>query len=266
MDSSEQYRLTAPLSLLWRPGGALQVGLDASGAVVLPGAPEGADLALRALRSARTLAEVSRLAPLVPRAWIAEAVTTLAALGLVAALSSTRAPTLTVAGDGVLAHAVASLLTAEGRPVVAAPDVPPDPHLTDLVVVCASTAEPDRVDLRELAGHPHLVVRAEPERVVVGPFVVPGAGYACVTCTDLVRRDLDRDWPHLLAQLCRSRHTATPQQTAWASALVSAQLTAWLGGRTPEASGATWELDAHRGQVGVRHWPRHPDCGCALVG
>lgn len=266
MESLERYRLTAPVSLLWRPAGALQVGLDAAGAVLLPRAPEGADIALRALRSARTIAEVARIAPLVPRAWIAEAVDTLAALGLVTRLSTTRGATVTVVGDGVLAHAVASLLTAEGRTLTTTSALPPDPHAADLVVVCPSTAEPDRVDLRELAGVPHLVVRAEPERAVVGPFMTPGSGYACVTCTDLVRRDLDRDWPHLLAQLCRSRHTASPQQTAWASALVSAQLTAWLAGRTPEASGATWELDAHSGGVGVRRWPRHPDCGCGLVG
>ncbi len=111
----------------------------------------------------------------------------------------------------------------------------------------------------------HLVVRAEPERVVVGPFVVPGSG-RLRPCTDLVRRDLDRDWPHLLAQLCRSRHTPAPRQAAWAAALASAQLAAWLAGRTPEASGATWELDAHTGGVGVTRWPRHPDCGCGAVG
>jgi len=176
-----------------------------------------------------------------------------------------RRATVAVVGEGVLADTVARLLEAEGRQLIVTAGLTSEAQSADLVVACASTVEPDRVDVRELAGLPHLILRAEPERAVVGPFVAPGAGYACVTCTDLVRRDLDRDWPHLLAQLCRTRHTATPQQVAWASALASAQLTAWLVGRTPEASGATWELDAHSGQVGVRRWPRHPDCGCALI-
>lgn len=264
-----RYRFTVPMSVLWRPGGSLQVGLDAAGAVLLPAAPDGADLALRALRVPRTLGEIARIVPGVPGGWIAEAVAALCAAGVVRDVTAAAPVSIVVRGDGALAHAVTGLLTSEGRSVIAQSgpqhhDAAPE----SLVIVCPDTAEPDRVDARELAvsGLAHLIVRAEPERTVVGPFVTPGGGHACLTCTDLVRRDLDRAWPHLLAQLCRSQHTATPQQAAWASALASAQVTAWLAGRTPEASGITWELDAHTGQVGVRRWPRHPDCGCALTG
>ncbi|MFT3877887.1 MAG: hypothetical protein QM708_15920 [Propioniciclava sp.] len=266
---TDRYRLSSPVSLLWRPHGALQVGLDTSLAVLLPGAPDGADVALRALRTSRTVTEVAHLAPAVPLPWIREALATLAALGIVTTATDPPAslPTIMVVGDGALAHAVAGLLRDEQRAVTVASMTPHHPRPDELIVLCTDTAEPDRVDVRDLtaSGTTHLIVRAEPERAVVGPFVSAGSGHACLTCTDLVRRDLDRAWPHLLAQLCRTRHTATPQQCAWAAALASAQVAAWVGGRTPEASGTTWEMDARTGQIGVRRWPRHPDCGCALT-
>lgn len=256
--------LTRPLCVLWRTDDDLQLGLDADESVVLPDVPPGTDAALRALRTPRTRLEVARMVPMLPRHTLDRVLTTLVGAGLLAPVGPPRPIPVTVLGSGPLAGAVADLLEREGAQVRAGVRVPADPGV---VVVCGATAEPDRVLTRDLtaAELAHLVVRAEPERAVVGPFVVPGRT-ACVGCTDLVRRDLDDGWPHLLAQLCRSEHIPAPRQAAWAAALASAQLHAWHAGRTPESVGATHELDAHTGTVGARRWPRHPDCGCALAG
>ena len=262
--STPMFSLARPLSVLVRPDDSLQLGLDAEGGLVFPDVPPGADAAVRALRQPRTLLEVSRLVPALPRGWLDGLVETLLDAGALRRVEPAAAPAVLVLGGGPLSDQAARLLAAEGWAVrdgvsgAVGGDVP--------VLVCAATAEPDRVLTRDLtaSGQAHLVVRAEPERAVVGPFVVPGRA-ACVGCTDLVRRDLDAGFPHLLAQLCRSEHTPAPRQAAWAAAVASAQLEAWRAGRTPEALGATLELDAHTGGYGVRAWPRHPDCGCAMA-
>lgn len=258
-----RYRFTHPVSVLSRPGGALQVGLDAERGLLLADAPPCADAALRAFRTARTPLEVAHLVPGVDEQWLAGAIALLRRHGLLVAHPDAPVAAVRVVGAGVLADAVAAAVGGEHRLVDAdRRDEPPARGV--LTVVCPGTVEPDRVRLRELvdAGATHLVARAEPERAVVGPFVTRGS--ACVACTDLVRRDLDRDWPHLLAQLCRAAHTPTRAQAAWVASLVTAQASAWAAGRTPEASGATLELDV-AGTLGARSWPRHPDCACVLA-
>lgn len=261
--SATPLSFVTPLSVLWRPGGALQVGLDASAGALLPAAPPHADVALRALRAPRTPFEIGQLVPDAASGWLHATLDELSRRGLVGAPPPAR-PVVGVLGRGVLADAVIDLLAADGFGVA----TPPHPGATEasVWVVCPTTAEPDRVLIRELDAlqASHLVVRAEPERAVVGPFVAAG-GSPCVTCTDLLRRDLDGDWPHLLAQLCRAPHTATRLQATWAAATAVAQLTAWASGMPPETLGATIELEASSGAVGARRWPVHPDCGCLLA-
>lgn len=262
--TSPRLSLTRPLCVLWRADGRLQLGLDADHALVLADAPPGLDAALRALRTPRTPLEVARLVPMLPRSTLDRVLDDLVASGHVAVTTPRRPRTVTVLGSGPLAFAVADLLGLEGHDVRAGVRATTDAH--GVVLVCPATAEPDRVLTRDLtaSGLPHLVVRVEPERAVVGPFVVPGRT-PCVACTDLVRRELDADWPHLLAQLCRSEHVPGPRQVAWASAMAAAQLATWHDGGPPESSGTTLELDGHTGVFGVRRWPRHPDCGCQLA-
>ena len=253
--------LTRPLTVLTRPDDSVQVGLDTDGSLLIPSAPPGAAAAVRSLRQPRTLLEVSRLFPAVPAGWLEDLVVTLEDVGLLVRVATPPVPAVSVLGTGAVRDQVARILADEGWSVGGRADRVEGA----VVVVCPHTAEPDRVLTRDLAasGLPHLVVRSEPERAVVGPFVLPGTG-ACVGCTDLVRRDLDPAFPHLLAQLCRSEHTPAPRQAAWAAAMASAQLAAWRAGHRPDAVGTTLELDAHSGAVGTRRWPRHPDCGCAL--
>ena len=256
--------LTRPLCVLWRPDGRLQLGLDCEDGQVLADVPAGTDAALRAFRSPRTPLEVSRLVPLVPREDLDRVLGALLDRGLLAPEPAGHAGTATVLGTGPLAERVAELLAGEGMSVRTGTRAATD--AVGLVVVCTATVEPDRVLTRDLtaAGIPHLVVRAEPERAVVGPFVVPGRT-ACVHCSDLVRRELDPGWPHLLAQLCRSEHLPAPRQAAWAAAMAAAQVACWRSGQVPETGGTTLELDAHTGALGARRWPRHPDCGCVLA-
>lgn len=265
--AATRYHLAAPVSVLWRPDGALQVGLDAEGALVLPGAPPGADTAVRALRRPRTLLEVSRIVPSTPVEWIRAALDALCRGGVATATDAVPAPVpgpvAVVLGGGVLADAVSEVLVAEGLAVRVEGAVPPPG--AGPVVVCPSTIEAERAGIRDLwaSGRPHLVVRAEPERAVVGPFVRPGL--PCLTCSDLVRRAVDPAWPHLLAQLCRTQHTPSPTQAAWCASLASAQLRTWAAGDDPETSGTTLELDTRTGRLGLRRWPPHPDCACTLA-
>lgn len=256
-----RYRLSAPLTIVWRSAGHLQVGLDADGALLLGGAPPGADAALRLLRTARSMAELERLLPEAIGAWLSSSLPALVASGLVTEVTgSGERSRVALHGDGILGAEVRAMLDAEGLDVV-------DLDWEDWapVLVCSDTIEPDRAvtgRLRELR-RPHMVVRAEPERTVVGPFVLPGT--PCVTCTDLARRDVDDAWPHLLAQLCRARHTPSPAQTAWAASVAVAQMRAWLGGATPTTAGATLELETGNGRLGTRVWPRHARCPCQPV-
>jgi len=260
-------RLTEPLTVIWRDEEVLQLGLDSRHALVLRGAPPHADIALRALRSWRTPAEVSDLTG-VDRVWLDALLSDLHERGLVAHTRDDT-PEVPVVGTGRVAGAIARLLTRDGsvravvRPVVSDAFLEPS---TSPVVVCPATIEPDRVLTRALvaAGRPHLIVRAEPERAVGGPFVVPGH-FACARCVDLVRRAHDDRWPHLLAQLCRMECTPTPALSAWASATATAQILGWTAGGAPETLGAPLELDAVSHELTARRWPTHRDCGCTLV-
>jgi bacteriocin biosynthesis cyclodehydratase domain-containing protein len=123
--------------------------------------------------------------------------------------------------------------------------------------------EVDRLIAADLlrADQPHLVVRSAGEAVIVGPLVLPGRT-ACMSCTDLARRDADPAWPALLDQLTRLRLPATDVLTTWAACLATTQALAFLRGGTPEASGATIELSEHDLVTRWRTWAAHPGCGC----
>lgn len=252
------YRLRADVSILHRPDGAVQVGLDVTDQACLPDAPPGAAALLAGLRGGVTQADLERARGAVPRAWLRTAVTTLLDAGLIVTTVPRPQP-LVIVGDGPVAR---TLAWAAGAAAVSVPagEWAPEDSPGRLVLLCAETVEPDRVLTRALAraGRPHLVIRIEPERTVVGPFVAPGT--PCLTCTDLVRRDLDPDWPHLLLQLCRTRSRPGPGQAAWAAGTALAQVAAWAGGDQPDTLGATLELSAADGGLGARRWPLRPDC------
>lgn len=283
------FRMAHPLSSLRRPSGALHLGLDTDAAALVPSAPDGAETALGAFRVWRTIAEAARLGGVDAR-WLAGVVHDLVARGtLVAHDPDIPLPRVTVLGGGPLARQILTMLAestagplraAELPPFVsevpAHPPSSPEPRIqvfdhwrdavtpsTHLVVVAARTVEPDRTvtDFLRREGTPHVVARIEPERAVVGPFVIPGLS-PCQRCLDLRRCDIDPDWPMLLAQQCRTWQPSTELAAAWAASTVTAQCLGWLQRNLSPPLGTTMELPSDSWRPETRAWPAHARCGC----
>jgi hypothetical protein len=166
---------------------------------------------------------------------------------------------------GVLADRAAGLAAALAGPARVVPLAhwsKPETPPVDLTVVVADGPEADRLITDQLLRHdqPHLLVRSLGDTAWVGPLVVPGRT-SCVRCADLTRRDADPAWPMVLAQLRRLRLAVPDLLTGWAASVAAAQALAFLGGRVPEAAGATLELTADL-RTQLRAWPAHRDCGC----
>lgn len=260
---STLLRFASPVTVAMRSPTDVQVGLDAAVSLILPDAPADADRAVRAFSTWCTPGGAAAAAPAVDPGWIDQAVDALEAAGLLVA-SPARTDAVTLLGSGPLGPACAATVTASGIAVCTPSDTHPDACPPGRpVLVVGETVEPDRTLLRGLveARLPHLVVRCEPERTVVGPFVDPGRS-ACSRCVDLVRRDHDRRWPYLLTQLCRLRVVPDDGAVAWAAATAAAQLRAWFASGAPDTLGTTLELDHQSWTLGARRWPRHPHCGC----
>jgi hypothetical protein len=138
----------------------------------------------------------------------------------------------------------------------------PETLRVDLTVVVADGPEVDRVITDHLLRHdqPHLLVRSPGDAAWVGPLVLPGQT-SCVRCADLTRRDADPEWPLVLSQLSRLTLPVSDLLTGWAAAVTAAQALTFLGGRVPEAAGATLELTGDL-RTELRAWPAHRECGC----
>lgn len=132
-----------------------------------------------------------------------------------------------------------------------------------------TTGEPLRAAVDALARDdlPHLLVALHPDRVRIGPFVVPGRT-ACLRCLDAHAADRD---PHRGAVLMRLEAERAqdalpasydPALASLALAWAVRDLTRFLDGEKP----ATWSTTVVVGvDLGVEHrrWLRHPGCGCA---
>ncbi|WP_024795482.1 hypothetical protein [Tomitella biformata] len=137
--------------------------------------------------------------------------------------------------------------------------------LTDRIV-------PEPGMLRELHSRaiPHLSVRLRDGVGVLGPLVLPGTT-SCLRCADLYRRDLDPDWPLLLAQqlgrtgnACRATLLATVglAMTELARILTPGSNSPHLAQGQPVTLNTTIEVDLRTPSLATRHWPRHPLCRC----
>lgn len=255
---TSRLRLRSDVSILRLPDGGIQIGLDVETPVVLPDAPPHAEAALMGLRRGLTAHEFADVVPGLPHSWARITLATLTHQGLTTPWHHDQ-PSAVIVGSGAVADAVAATLEP-GTPLVAPHSWRPESHPGKLVLVCPETPEPDRVLTRELtiSGRTHLVLHAEPERAIVGPLVTPDS--ACLTCTDLIRRDLDPAWPHLLLQLCRTTAVPHPSQTAWIAGMAAAQVRAWSAGFVPDTWGTTIELSRADGSLGTRSWARRLDC------
>jgi hypothetical protein len=253
-------RLARPLLSAWREPGVLHLGFDGR-SFVLKGVPEQLRQAIDLLVEPRTVAELAASLPGLEPAWLDWLCEHLSTAGLLTS-STGRAPTpVQVFGKGHLAAATFAMLRAAGlRPqhFIAGDPLPQGA----LVVVATATAEPDRTLLNGLAeaGLEHLVVRVEPSRAVVGPFVDPSLG-PCVRCDDLARAQLDRGWPMLLVQLCRTEVQPDPGLASWAAATATAQVRSRLAGLPSELAGRSLELGLEDFRLRSRSWPVQPACG-----
>lgn len=138
----------------------------------------------------------------------------------------------------------------------------PEEPVTALTVIAYDRLECDRAitDTLVRSDHPHLLIRPQPDGIVVGPLVVPGRT-CCTRCMDLVRAR-DSAWPTLLLQLCRTEWRPPNELVRWAAATAVLQVRAWLNDSLPETWGSTLEVRTGTWRIEQRVWPHHPDCGC----
>ncbi len=102
----------------------------------------------------------------------------------------------------------------------------------------------------------HVPVVVGDQRIVVGPWTVPGAS-ACPRCADLA--DPDAAVPHGLPPIRSVPAAAVAQTVAHVAVLVNLAAL----GLADVGSGASIALDT--GALSVERWGRHPDCGCRAL-
>jgi bacteriocin biosynthesis cyclodehydratase domain-containing protein len=261
------WRLVHPAVLTWRGPHTLQIGLQPP-ITLLEGVPARIADALALLAEPHTKADlVGRLPDLAP-AWIDWLCAHLSSTGFLIDAPPSPAAEVVVLGQGQLAR---SLTASLGEVGILAQRRPPGPmaghYGQHLVILADAQVEPDRALTTQLTSSatPHLVVRLEPSRAVVGPLVVPGQT-ACVRCDDLGRCHLDSHWPMVLAQLCSTSTTPDPGLLGWAVATALAQVRAWLARAEPESLGRCLELGLADFRLRSRTWPAQPACGCSTAG
>lgn len=112
---------------------------------------------------------------------------------------------------------------------------------------------------------PHLAVRVQDGRAIVGPLVLPGRT-GCLRCVDLHRSDRDPCWPRLAAQLAGRPTSASHAGASVAAGVATEQVLGLLAGSgRPAAIGASLELDPLSGRLVREPWPAHPACGCGAA-
>jgi bacteriocin biosynthesis cyclodehydratase domain-containing protein len=108
---------------------------------------------------------------------------------------------------------------------------------------------------------PHLSVIFGDDSVTIGPLVEPGAT-ACLYCLEHYRRDADASWPAIASQLWgRRARSETPLTSIEVAARVARLVLRRLDGERATAATSV-RLDASTGEVAIRTWLPHPDCGC----
>jgi hypothetical protein len=134
------------------------------------------------------------------------------------------------------------------------------------VTMVVSLGEPARSRSDELAraDQAHLLVTVLPDRVRVGPFVVPGVT-ACLRCVDAHLGEQDPRRALVLEQLEDSDPGPAPCDPLLAHAglaLAVRDLTSYADGDRPATWSTTLTLTADL-SLPRRSWKRHPHCGCS---
>lgn len=133
------------------------------------------------------------------------------------------------------------------------------------VAVSAFDYEPAWAHRQMRTDRTHLPIVYSEGGVEVGPLVRPGRT-PCLHCVTLERRDADRAWPLVSAQLRvlpppRVETLLTIQVAAFAAREIAAVAT----GRPCHLDAMTW-LWTSEDPVALTHtWSRHPECTCHLT-
>ena len=136
------------------------------------------------------------------------------------------------------------------------------PHVT--LLVSRDEVRRSQVDPLVRADRPHLLVALLPDRVRLGPFVVPGVT-ACLRCVDAHLGEQDPRRALVLEQLEDAEPAPTPYDPVLAHAalaLAVRELTSYAEGDRPATWSATLTLAADLA-LPRQAWTRHPHCGCA---
>jgi hypothetical protein len=110
---------------------------------------------------------------------------------------------------------------------------------------------------------PHLLIEERDDAILVGPLVVP-ARTPCLHCLDLHRRDRDRSWPALAAQIATAPEApgATATSTVLiATGIATAQILGHIDGADVETASGSIEITPPV-QIRRRSWGPHPACRC----
>jgi hypothetical protein len=139
-------------------------------------------------------------------------------------------------------------------------------HGLPTATLLVTLGEPLRSRVDGLVRHDrtHLLVALLPDRVRLGPFVVPGTT-ACLRCLDAHLAEHDPRRGLVLEQLEDRDDPPAPCDPVLAHAglaLAVRELTTYAEGDRPATWSATLTLAADLA-LPRREWPRHPHCGCS---
>jgi hypothetical protein len=132
-------------------------------------------------------------------------------------------------------------------------------------VVQAGARAPAEVLAHGLARRrlPHLLIEERDDTILIGPLVVP-TRTPCLNCLDLHRRDRDRSWPAIAAQIATAPEG--PGATAASTMLIAvgvatAQILGHIDGIDVEVLGGSIEITPPL-TIRRRSWSPHPACRC----
>ncbi|WP_036520032.1 hypothetical protein [Nocardia sp. 348MFTsu5.1] len=289
--------LRAGAVILLRPGGRIQVGFDPDRAVIIDPpahvAPDRLTALLRSLTGPQTSEDTAARAAAAGLSVdeIRELLDQLVDAGIAHHSRAVLTPMrIRVHGAGPLADAVTTALSGPEfsvrqsvrRPRLFDGEVDPITHedrmvtwATDLVILTDFLAH-DPWLVSSLMRHriPHLMVRLRDGTGVIGPMVLPGLS-SCLHCADHHRRDRDRDWPIVSAQLLGQSGWAGSATIAGTAAIVQGEVEHIAAATRPDrretgdlpapaSLDATIEFRADPSALVIRGWSPHPLCGCRL--
>ncbi len=163
--------------------------------------------------------------------------------------------------DATLAETLTDAFTETGAAPESAPwwdlgslPIAPGPPV---VAVAAHVLDPRRTARFMRDDVRHLPIVLSPDRVEVGPLVIPGVT-ACPACLDAHRRDADAAWPAIAVQLLRLPSPATPRSILYDAAILARRM---VSARPGSVSRSATIRVRHGRPTWHEHRP-HADCHC----